>query len=565
MFSKLAYACGVALAVGSGSSVAVGQVEWAPLHPPTSPAGRSHGAMAYDSARSRMVLFSGYLALSDTWEWDGLEWRRLFPRTRPPERLTSQMAYDSVRGECLVFGGPDQGPGPLADTWVWDGTNWARRFPPTSPGPRWDGALAFDSGRGRVVMFGGSDTSGFLAETWEWDGATWTQRTPLHSPPARENGRLAYDLARARTVLFGGSGVLGLLNDTWEWNGDDWVHVFPLTIPPARSQFGFDYDAQRRRSIAVGGLTTNGLQNDAWEWNGVDWSPIVPTRAPSVRFGMTMAYDSSCGRTVLFGGADEGPVALSDTWVLSVPPTATTIVPSVGAESGGDLVVIDGGAFTEASDLTVAFGGAAATVIDVACGRVRVLAPPGSGVVDVAISDSLGRVVLTAGFTYVPDAIAARFGNVNSGRGDRENVLLVNGNVGDVSRELEVRVGQAIDAAVTSPSSRAESQFVLYAWTSAPDATTLTRLPRQLGAMVFPPPFIAAIPQPRAVWNNVGRFRRLGPPTAPSSPAPSLVFRRPHGARAPGAVALQGLIQDDGSRSSDGFSVTNAVVVNVVP
>jgi hypothetical protein len=34
--------------------------------------------MAYDAARSRLVLFGGYNGtenLNDTWEWDGTQWR----------------------------------------------------------------------------------------------------------------------------------------------------------------------------------------------------------------------------------------------------------------------------------------------------------------------------------------------------------------------------------------------------------------------------------------------------------------------------------------------------------
>ena len=56
-------------------------------------AGRSGTAMAYDSARQRIVLFGGLAAHSlqsgeraDTWEWNGAAWIERQTPTRPPAR-----------------------------------------------------------------------------------------------------------------------------------------------------------------------------------------------------------------------------------------------------------------------------------------------------------------------------------------------------------------------------------------------------------------------------------------------------------------------------------------------
>ena len=74
----------------------------------------------------------------------------------PPARDAHAMAYDSARGRVVMFGGYDGGV--FGDTWEWDGNNWRRRTPLSSPAARSAPALAYDSARGRVVLFGGRDS-----------------------------------------------------------------------------------------------------------------------------------------------------------------------------------------------------------------------------------------------------------------------------------------------------------------------------------------------------------------------------------------------------------------------
>jgi hypothetical protein len=62
--------------------------------------------MASDPVRGRIVLFGSDAATSapQTWEWDGASWRAMAPAAQPPVRYRGAMAYDPARNRILVFG-----------------------------------------------------------------------------------------------------------------------------------------------------------------------------------------------------------------------------------------------------------------------------------------------------------------------------------------------------------------------------------------------------------------------------------------------------------------------------
>jgi hypothetical protein len=321
----------------------------------TSPPGRADQAMAYDSARGRVVLFGGGIGstyLADTWEWDGSTWAQRTVATSPTKRISHAMAYDSARERVVLFGGGGYGiPRRLSDTWVWDGLAWVEMTPVTSPSSRENHAVAYDGSRGRVVLFGGSGDSGDLADTWEWDGTSWTEKVTAADPPFRARPAMAYDSARGRVVLFGGSGDSGDLADTWEWDGSTWVQKMPVTSPPARSSHAMAYDSARERVTLFGGLSAGRtFLGDTWEWDGSTW--VERARGPAGRSGHAMTYDAARGRVVLFGGVNLSG-HLSDTWEWDGSTwLGRTSSPSPKARQSHAL------AFDSARRRTVLFGGA---------------------------------------------------------------------------------------------------------------------------------------------------------------------------------------------------------------
>ncbi len=55
-------------------------------------------------------LTLGPVFFSETWEWNGATWTQRFPTTAPPPRRNHALAYDSARQRVMLFNG--------TDTWV---------------------------------------------------------------------------------------------------------------------------------------------------------------------------------------------------------------------------------------------------------------------------------------------------------------------------------------------------------------------------------------------------------------------------------------------------------------
>ncbi len=333
--------------------------DWIERTPASSPPAREYGALAYDRTRQRAVLFGGFDGVSylgDTWEWDGNEWALRVTATHPPARTWHMMTFDETRERAVLFGGYD-GDIPYNDVWEWDGTAWLEKPSGASPSPRVVAAMVYDRARSRTVMFGGYDGNQPLADTWEWDGSGWAEETPATSPPSRSNHAAAYDDARGKTVIFGGYAGSAFLADTWEWDASGWVDKTPAMSPPSRIFPAMAYDRARGRVVLFGGFGQRGPVADTWEWDGNTWVERTPATSPPARHSHTMVYDAARGRVVLFGGSNSFDY-FGDTWewdgnnwVEVTPPTGPTPRYRQGMtyDAARSRVVLFGGA--DASDV----------------------------------------------------------------------------------------------------------------------------------------------------------------------------------------------------------------------
>jgi Tol biopolymer transport system component len=290
------------------------------------------------------------------------------------------------------------------------------------------------------------------------------------------------------------------------------------------------------------------------------------SNGPSQVYGGSFTRDG--GQLVFLSGASnlvsDDTNDVTDVFVWSDRRVAIADVrPSSGSEAGGELVHLFGENLAPGSS-ALAFGGVTAEIVGGDDGHLVARTPPGAGTADVTLSGLHGAATLAGAYTYVDPTLAARFGNVGTGAGDREAIVLVNGIAGDPqTREIRVASTQALTCTIVAPSSRTASRFVAWAWRGVPTASTRTPLPGLDGALTFPAPFVAGAPAPLAIWNNIGHRRTFGTPTASSRPAPTILFAAPHGAGRAARVTLQGLVEDSASPSGVGLSVTNAIVLRI--
>ncbi|MBI1849461.1 MAG: VCBS repeat-containing protein [Planctomycetes bacterium] len=160
-------------------------------------------------------------------------------------------------------------------------------------------------------------------------------------------------------------------------------------------------------------------------------------------------------------------------------------------------------------------------------------------------------------------------GNVNGAAGPPENVLLVNGSSGDASRTVVVPRNVPIAVHLsTSSSGPATASYALWAWKSPPiSATDVVVAGRVVGCAVNPIPRVAPrSPQPFRCFHAASIDPSLCgavPPLGTSPPAAPFTLTKPSGLRGRATITLQGVLEDAGSTSVAGFSVTNATILRV--
>jgi IPT/TIG domain-containing protein len=249
---------------------------------------------------------------------------------------------------------------------------------------------------------------------------------------------------------------------------------------------------------------------------------------------------------------------------VAPPPTIASVLPATGSEAGGERVTILGSGFGTLGDTTLAIGGAPATLIDVVADRIQATTPAGTGTVSVAVTTPSGTATSPGAYAYVAPILAARFGNVNQGAGDREDVLFVNDGAGDTNRVVVLPRSSPFTIRMAVPSTRTISAFALYGWVGMPGAGNVTAMPFGLGSTVYPTPLTRMLtPQPREIWNNAGHTAQLGVATRTSTPAPSIVLVSTHPFSRSLRATFQGFVRDGGSQIAQGFSITNAVILDL--
>jgi len=273
------------------------------------PDGRAHHAAAWDPARDRLVVFSGYEQDDDLWERDGESgtWSQVCglgtPCAGPPACAYCHLVYDSTRGRLLLLSDVSD------ELWAWDGAErqWERLCAGEGacgpgPGSFLDAGVAWDGHRARLVMHR-------RGRTWEWDGASWTSVT-TEGPPSDARRPLTWDGYRRRVVLFGRAAGSGPAEVLWEYDGElgRWEVVCDRNAgcegPRPANQVRQIWDAARRRTV----MHAIVVGDETWEWDGEAWEQICGAATgcstAGVPTGAELTWDPLRRRVVLYGGED---------------------------------------------------------------------------------------------------------------------------------------------------------------------------------------------------------------------------------------------------------------------
>ena len=332
----------------------------------TPPSERMFHSALYDAPRDRMLVFSGenfpnnlvridcyQLNLSGTPTW------QLFGIANSSR---GALVYDSANDRALLYGGyVDMPPWTTNQTWIipLNGGN-SSRLAPTGAAPygRADESAVYDVNRHRVVVFGGENLGGFeagfsnqtsvLSIPWSvgpnpppdlrFDWIPFGTGTP---PSERFGHTAIVDAPGDRMILFAGEdpyGTPAIKNDVWTLSlaTGAWSSMTPSGTPPqARTQHTAIFDPVGRRMIVFGGHTVGrpfpppwAPLNDVWQL-ALDvspplWSPLVPLGAPPpARSKHTAILDLAQSRMIVFGGRDASGALLNDVWALSLTGTPT--------------------------------------------------------------------------------------------------------------------------------------------------------------------------------------------------------------------------------------------------
>ena len=165
-------------------------------------------------------------------------------------------------------------------------------------------------------------------------------------------------------------------------------------------------------------------------------------------------------------------------------------------------------------------------------------------------------------------------GAVNAGCGPAECLLLLNGQTGGPTRTVEAGPSTPLSLTIGEPLARqGDSQptnACVYVWAGSPDQSDIKILPKDLGRMCFGIRVIAT-QLPVKTWNAIGATNKLGADDAPGPPpvipdaSTFELLSLPSGYGGSLTVTFQGIVEDECSRATQPYSVTNGFVLEIQP
>ncbi len=295
-----------------------------------SPPARGGACVAWDSLRSKLVVFGGDDGagnlFGDTWEWDPVTnaWTDVTPTAgpRPAARRWAAMAFDPATGGMLLFGGETTpGGAPVNDTWLFLNGVWVQLPSTVAPPARRFASMCTRPDFGDVFLCGGTDDSTTPVtrhlDAWRWSGLAWSQFTTVTFPHGVNANQAVYDPLRQRIVLQGGQGI---------------------SVPNSANggQYGNDYGGSPSTWCSEFDCITN-----SWTLYG---EPGFNTADPVIGRASRYfaAFVPALGTIVKFGGQDPSGHSGWHTYAYEADVVATFTSGSPGCAGSAGTPTLDG-------------------------------------------------------------------------------------------------------------------------------------------------------------------------------------------------------------------------------
>jgi IPT/TIG domain/FG-GAP repeat len=271
---------------------------------------------------------------------------------------------------------------------------------------RFGGSVAL-SGDGRTALIGGPGDRAYDGAVWVFkaEGSRWMQRAKLTGGASGGAGHFGYRVALSAdggTALVGARAEAGGHGAAWVFSQAEsgWLEQGELQgAGEEGEEFGSSVTLSANGNVAlVGAPHANGSKGSTWlfERSGTSWSepgellPAIGEKGNAwFGFSAVLSADAS---TALVGGLQESSakaVKAGAVWAFAAEPRPLLASVSPNKGSAGALVKITGDNFADVS--AVRFGAASATSFTVISNtEIKAVAPPGTGVVDVTVTNLSG-------------------------------------------------------------------------------------------------------------------------------------------------------------------------------
>ncbi len=447
---------------------------------------------------------------------------------------------------------------------------------------------------GDVVLIGGRGFDGFTgaAYVFRYDGSTWVEEQKLVPAGALPGDELGFSVSLSGNVaLVGASDDDGGAGSAFvfRYDGSTWVEEKKLVGADTTSGDEFGRTVSLDGDVALIGARSDDDAGDSsgsayvFRFDGLDWSEeqklTASDAAPGALFGFTVELE---GASALVGASRSGSSGVyafrfdGASWVEEALLESsdrepfdsfglfisldggTALIGASGNEGAGAAYVFrrTSAGWFEAQRFRAAdseAGDSFASCVGL-CGEFAVLGARG---------DDLGR-----GSAYVFARPLCLTGTTNAGNGFLIDSLFVDGSTGGNDRTVDTTDDRLIALTLVKPFTGGTGRFVLHGDAGAPVAGESVALPASVGTTCFPF-LLSGGASPLIIANNLGRTSRVGtsqffgvPAEDPERATTTLEYPPlPAGTE----LTFQAILLDLGSASPKGASVTNGIVIRVLP